>query len=188
MLFRSTYVENGASVLEHDCDILIPAAMEGQITVDNAERIMAPLIAEAANGPVTFNAHNILMARGKVILPDAFLNAGGVVVSYLEWVKNLSHIRFGRLENRLEEMRGTTILEIIEHTTGKKVPPHLAARLVSGVSEIALVRSGLDDTMRQAYNEIREIYNSHDNVHDLRTAAYVCAIEKIYRSYVEMGV
>jgi glutamate dehydrogenase (NAD(P)+) len=116
------YVENGAAVLEAECDILIPAALEGQITLQNAPRIKAPLIAEAANGPITFEADDYLREHGKVIIPDAYLNAGGVTVSYFEWIKNLSHIRFGRLDRRHEEIRGESIIETIEAMVGKTVP------------------------------------------------------------------
>lgn len=182
------YVENGKSVLEAECDILIPAALEGQITLENAPRIKAKLIAEAANGPVTFEADDYLREHGKVILPDAFLNAGGVTVSYFEWIKNLSHIRFGRLDRRHEANRGQQIIEAIEEMVGKPVPEHLRSKLTYGSDELDLVRSGLEDTMRVSYQKISEITNSRDNVPDLRTAAFVIAIEKIARSYLEMGL
>lgn len=184
----AVYVENGKSVLEAECEILIPAAMEGQITLENAPRIRASIIAEAANGPVTFDADNYLREQGTVILPDAFLNAGGVTVSYFEWIKNLSHIRFGRLDRRHEEMRGQTVIDMVEATTGKSVPDEFKTRLMKGAGEIDLVRSGLDDTMRKAYNEIRDVYLSRPDVIDLRTAAFVVAIEKITRAYQELGL
>ena len=182
------YVEDGRSVLEADCDILIPAALEGQITADNAPRIRAPLIAEAANGPTTFAADEHLRQRGTVIIPDAYLNAGGVTVSYFEWIKNISHIRFGRLDRRLDEYRGQKVIEIIETMVGKPVPEHLRNHIDHGANELDMVRSGLDDTMRQAYNQIREVYVSRDKVPDLRTAAFVVAIEKIASAYIEMGL
>lgn len=184
----ATYVKDGHSVLEAECDILIPAAVEAQIDTDNAPRIKAPLIVEAANGPITYGADEILRERGTVVIPDAYANAGGVTVSYFEWIKNLSHIRFGRLERRLDEMRGRQVIEAIEATVGKKVPEHLVPKLTTGADELDLVRSGLDDTMRLAYNEIREIFLSRKDVPDLRTAAYVLAVEKIARSYQEMGM
>ena len=182
------FIADGITLLEYDCDILIPAALENQITMENAGRIKARLIAEAANGPVTFDADQLLREMGKVILPDVYVNAGGVTVSYFEWVKNVSHIRFGRLDRRLQEIRGHQILKIIEEMTGKKVPHDLAAPLQEGASEIDLVRSGLEDTMREAYRQIREIRVSRANVPDLRTAAFVLAIEKISRAYLELGV
>jgi glutamate dehydrogenase (NAD(P)+) len=178
---------NGASVLEADCDLLIPAAMEGQITADNAERIRAPLVVEAANGPVTYGADQILLKRGKTVLPDFYINAGGVTVSYFEWIKNLSHIRFGRLGRRHEEMRGEQIIQTIEAVTGKPVPQAQREKLLKGADELALVRSGLDDTMRQAYREIQEVLLSKKNVPDYRTAAFVVAIQKITRTHIEMG-
>ena len=184
----ASYMSYGNALLEHDCDILIPAALENQITTENAARIKARLIAEAANGPVTFNADQQLYKMGKVILPDVYVNAGGVTVSYFEWVKNVSHIRFGRLDRRLQEIRGQQMLDIIEKMTGKSVPHDLAAPLREGAREIDVVRSGLEDTMREAYRQIREVRMSRQNVPDLRTAAFVLAIEKISRAYLELGV
>ena len=182
------FVGDGRSVLEHDCDILVPAALEGQITEENAPRIAAPLIVEAANGPVTFEADQILLRRGKVVLPDVLVNAGGVTVSYFEWVKNVSHIRFGRLDRRLEEQRGLHTIRLIEHMTGKEAPSELALPLLDGADELALVRSGLDDTMRAGYVATREALLGRETVPDLRTAAFVVAIEKIARTYSEMGL
>jgi glutamate dehydrogenase (NAD(P)+) len=182
------YVGDGASVLEYDCDILIPAALENQITIDNAGRIRASLVVEAANGPSSFDGNEILRKNGKIVLPDVFINAGGVTVSYFEWVKNVSHIRFGRLDRRFDEARGRQILKIIEEASGRDVPRHLAAPLEAGAHEIDLVRSGLEDSMRLGYNQIREIRRGRDNVPDYRTAAYVLALEKIADAYLEFGI
>lgn len=182
------FVDNGAAILEEECDILIPAATENQITIDNAPRIRAKLIAEAANGPVTSSADEFLSQAGKVIIPDFYLNAGGVTVSYFEWIKNLSHIRFGRMDRRMMEMRGTRIIEAIESVAGKKVPDHLARQVKYGADEIDLIRSGLDDTMRKAYQEMRDIWHGNPKVLDMRTAAFVVAIKKIACSYQEMGI
>lgn len=181
------YIEDGHSVLEAECDILIPAALERQITAENAPRIRAPLIAEAANGPVTFAADEYLRTHGKVLIPDVFLNAGGVTVSYFEWIKNLSHIRFGRMDRRFDETRGQHLIETIETMLGRPVPATQRARLMHGAEELDLVRSGLDDTMRQAYHEVCEVFLSRDNIPDLRTAAFIVAIEKIALTYLEMG-
>lgn len=183
-----TYVQDGCKMLEEDCDILIPAALEGQIHSGNAPNIKASLIAEAANGPVTFEAHEILRSKKIVIIPDVYLNAGGVTVSYFEWIKNLSHIRFGRMERRLDEMRGSQIVELVEKMTGKTVPEDVAASMRHGADELDLVRSGLDDTMRKAYQQMRDVFLSRHDVPDLRTAGFVVAIEKIALSYVEMGM
>jgi len=184
----ATYIANGKSLLEAECDVLIPAAIEGQITLENAKRIKAPVIAEAANGPVTYMADSVLCKAGKTIIPDAYLNAGGVTVSYFEWIKNLSHIRFGRLDRRHEAHRGAQIITALEEMVGKPVPDHLKARLSYGSDELDLVRSGLEDTMSTAYQTMSEIHKSRDNVPDLRTAAFVIAIEKIARAYIEMGL
>ncbi len=182
------FVADGSSALEASCDILIPAAMESQITNSNASRIRAPLIVEAANGPVTFAAERILLKRGTVILPDLLVNAGGVTVSYFEWVSNVSHMRFGRLSRRLELQRNQHIVKMLEAVTGQAVPHDLKAPLMRGVDELDLVRSGLEDTMRTAYCQVRETLLASDAIEDLRTAAFAVALEKIVRSYQEMGL
>lgn len=181
------HVVEGRAVLEADCDVLIPAAMESQITAENAGRIRARVVAEAANGPVSYQGGEILRKNGVFVIPDMYLNAGGVTVSYFEWIKNLQHIRLGRIENRLEAMRGEHIIQLVEHMTGKEAPEFLKARITHGADEVDLVRSGLDDTMRRAYNEIREVYVSRDDIADLRTVAFVVAIGKIARTLLEMG-
>jgi glutamate dehydrogenase (NAD(P)+) len=184
---NAEYFEDSKSLLERDCDILIPAAMEAVINQGNAARIKAKLIAEAANGPVTFAAEAILKEKGIGIIPDVYLNAGGVTVSYFEWIKNLSHIRFGRMQRRYEEGQSRLLIEAIEGT-GTKIPLDLVNKLSQGASELDLVRSGLDDTMRKAFQEIRERYWSNDNIDSYRTAAMALAIEKIYTSYRTMGI
>ena len=182
------FIEDGNSMLEHECDILLPAAMESQITAKNADRINTRLIVEAANGPVTFDADEILRHRGITILPDTYVNAGGVTVSYFEWIRNLAHIRFGRMEKRYEELRGKIELSALENLTGKEVPTSVYKQLARGADELDLVRSGLDDTMRLAYQELQDTFKSNDKITDLRTAAYVVAIRKISRSYYDIGV
>ena len=162
--------------------------MEAQITSENAGRIQAHLIVEAANGPTTFGGDEQLKTTGTMVLPDALVNAGGVVVSYFEWIKNLSHIRFGRMQRRLDEMRGTQVVRALEVMTGEKVPEDIYSELTTGADELALVRSGLDDTMRLAYQEVSEVFHSSEGIDDLRTAAYVASIQKIARAYMEMGV
>ncbi|MFQ5464494.1 MAG: Glu/Leu/Phe/Val dehydrogenase [Thermodesulfobacteriota bacterium] len=182
------FEEDGARVLEAECDILIPAAVESVIGGENAARIRAPLVVEAANGPVTFEGDRVLKGRGVVMLPDAYVNAGGVVVSYFEWVRNLGHIRLGRLARRAEALRGERIVRAIEEATGTKLPEALKSDLGGGYEELDLVRSSLDDTMRLSYQEIREVRHANPGVDDLRTAAYVIAVEKIASSYIDVGV
>jgi glutamate dehydrogenase (NAD(P)+) len=184
----ATYHEDGAAMLEADCDVLIPAAMESQIHRHNAGRVRARLVAEAANGPVTHGADEILRAKGKIVIPDCYLNAGGVVVSYFEWIKNLSHIRFGRMERRFEEARGLATIEALGLVGGSPIPEVTRKILGQGARELDLVRSGLDDTMRMAYAEIREVLHQREDVTDLRTAAYVVAIQKLADAAVVMGV
>ena len=180
------YISQPAKVLEVDCDILIPAALEGQITKENAHRIRAPLIAEGANGPTTFEADEILTSNGKLVIPDIFLNAGGVTVSYFEWIKNISHIRFGRMERRLDEIRGERIVSLVESMVNKSVPENIVQSMLFDVDELDLIYSGLEDTMRSAYQRIREVWRARKEVPDLRTAAFVLAVEKIARYYQEM--
>ena len=182
------FIEDTPSILELECDILIPAAIEGAITESNAPNIRARLIAEAANGPITFEADRILRARGITILPDAYVNAGGVVVSYFEWIRNLSHMRFGRIERRLDESRGRSVIRALEETTGKKVPDWVCDSLARGADELDLVRSGLDDSMRLAMQEIIDIRGRTPEIEDFRTAAYMIALQKLSRSYLDIGV
>ncbi|AZQ66783.1 Glu/Leu/Phe/Val dehydrogenase [Silicimonas algicola] len=189
----ATFVENGASVLENDCDILIPAAMEGVINLSNAERIRAPLIIEAANGPVTAGADDVLRKRGTVIIPDMYANAGGVTVSYFEWVKNLSHIRFGRMQRRQEESWHRLIVDELERLSADKglgwtLSPGFKERYLKGAGELELVRSGLDDTMRGAYQAMRQVWHERDDVSDLRTAAYLVSIARVAASYRAKGL
>ncbi|MFC1601227.1 Glu/Leu/Phe/Val dehydrogenase [Candidatus Sumerlaeota bacterium] len=182
------YVAEGQALLEAECDVLLPAARENQITMANARRIKAPLIAEAANGPVTYAAHQYLLAHGKAIIPDIYLNAGGVVVSYFEWFKNLSHIHLGRLEHRRRQTRSIGIVKMIEAATANKVPRHLVDELMGGDGELDLVRSGLYGAMQKAYAEIHETFWANDRIPDLRTAAYFIALNKISRTHLMMGV
>ncbi|MBC7132499.1 MAG: Glu/Leu/Phe/Val dehydrogenase [Roseovarius sp.] len=190
---EGTYVSDGAKVLEADCDILIPAALEGVIHLGNAARIRAPLIIEAANGPVTAGADEILRQKGTVIIPDMYANAGGVTVSYFEWVKNLSHIRFGRIGRRQEEARHQLIVNELERLSadrglGWTLSPGFKEKYLRGAGELELVRSGLDDTMRTAYQSMREIWHGREDVTDLRTAAYMVAISRVAASYRAMGL
>jgi glutamate dehydrogenase (NAD(P)+) len=184
----ASFVSDGSLALESDCDVLLPAALEGQITSDNAPRIRARFVAEAANGPVTYEADAILRERGIPVLPDVYLNAGGVTVSYFEWIKNLSHIRFGRMHRKLEETRNAEIIGLIEQAIGRPLPGRVATDFIEGSGELQHVRSGLKGTMKQAYEEIREVFHEHPRVDDLRTAAFVVALNKIARSYREMGL
>jgi len=182
------HVESGMEMLEADADILIPAAMELVITERNAARIKTPLIIEAANGPVSAAADTILREKGTVIIPDLYANAGGVTVSYFEWIKNLSRIRFGRMQRRAEETRFGALIDGIESMTGKPFPEELARRAVDGGTEIDLVRSGLEDTMRNSYRVISEVWEREDAAPDLRTAAMMVAVRRIAQSYQSLGI
>ncbi len=182
------YHENGEEALEMECDILIPAALESQIHANNAMRIQARLIVEAANGPVTYEADQILRDRGITVLPDIYVNAGGVTVSYFEWTRNLSHMRFGRLQRRYDELRGSDYANALEVLTGQKLEDQQRKNIVRGASELDLVRSGLDDTMRMAFQDIRGVMKNHENITDFRTAAYALAISKIALSYYDLGL
>ncbi|WP_171122746.1 MULTISPECIES: Glu/Leu/Phe/Val dehydrogenase [unclassified Ruegeria] len=189
----ATHSADGAAVLEAECDILIPAALEGVINLTNADRIKAPLIIEAANGPVTAGADEVLRKKGTVIIPDMYANAGGVTVSYFEWVKNLSHIRFGRMQRRQEEARHELIvseLERLDRYLGDawSMSPDFKSKYLKGADELELVRSGLDDTMRIAYQSMREVWHNRDDVEDLRTAAYIVAVDRVAKSYRAKGL
>jgi len=181
-------IEKSAEALELACDILIPAALENVIDGTNAPRIKAKIIGEAANGPLTPEADDILAAKGVLVIPDMYLNAGGVTVSYFEWLKNLSHVRYGRLEKRFTENANINILHQIEELTGKKVTESEKEIIAHGPDEIDLVHSGLEETMINATREIMDIWKANPTIPDMRTAAYVCAINKVGTSYAELGI
>ena len=181
-------LKKSADGLEIECDILIPAALEKQITDQNANRIKAKIIAEAANGPITPAAEDILLKKGIMIVPDIYVNAGGVTVSYFEWLKNLSHVRFGRMEKRFDEQNQRNLIKLVEDLTGKTVSKDIVKTIIHGADEIDLVNSGLEDTMIKSYNDIREFKKAHRGVKDLRTAAFAVSINKIRDSYYAMGI
>ncbi|MBL0046497.1 MAG: Glu/Leu/Phe/Val dehydrogenase [Bacteroidetes bacterium] len=185
---KAKNVENSMDLLEMDCDILIPAALENQITKENATRIKAKIIAEGANGPVTKDAEDILNKRNVLIIPDLFLNAGGVTVSYFEWLRNLSHVRFGRMEKRFQETTNMQLIKVVEDITGKSLDTKQKQILFHGADEIDLVRSGLEETMIHAYNEIRNIKKQNPKISDLRTAAFVSGINKLGVAYQSLGI
>ena len=190
---NASFEADGAKLLEAECDILIPAALESVIHEGNAARIQAPLIIEAANGPITAEANEILAQRGTIIIPDLYANAGGVTVSYFEWVKNLSHIRFGRMQRRAEEARHQVLVDELERLSkNRDVPWQLSddfkTRYLRGADELELVRSGLDDTMRAAYGAMREVWRQRDDVPDLRTAGFIVSISRIAASYQAKGL
>jgi glutamate dehydrogenase (NAD(P)+) len=184
----ATNITDTKAALELPCDILIPAALENQITAENAPRIQARIIAEGANGPTTFEADRILKEKRVLIVPDVYLNAGGVTVSYFEWLKNLSHVRFGRMGKRFDETSSSRILAAIEKATGKKFSEDEKQIIAKGADEEDLVNSGLEETMIGAYHQIREIKVTNSKVPDLRTAAFMNAINKVAVSYLELGI
>ena len=179
---------NRKDVREVDCDILVPAALENQITAENAPRIKARMVVEGANGPTTSETSDMLFERGVLVLPDHYVNAGGVLVSYFEWLKNLSHVRLGRMEKRFEESAYRRILKSVEGMTGKHLGAEEIASVTRGAEEVDLVNSGLEDTMVTAYQHLREIRLKHDNQFDLRTAAFIDAIDKIALCYADLGI
>jgi len=179
---------DSTSALELDCDIMIPAAMEGAITIDNAAYIKANIIIEAANGPITFSANQILLEERCLIIPDLYANAGGVTVSYFEWVKNIGHIRFGRMQRRQHERQTLNMVAAIEQMVGDKFPQDKLEKIIEGPTELDLVRSGLEDVMREGYAVISAKWHSSDLIPDLRTAAMMIAIERIQSSYESLGI
>ena len=171
-----------------DCDILIPAALENQIKAENAHKIKARIIAEAANGPITGEAEEILLKKGVLIIPDMYLNAGGVTVSYFEWLKNLSHIRFGRMDKRFNQNTYVNIIGAVEKLTEKSISQKEKSLITRGADEIDLVRSGLEETMVNAYNNIREVHKRRKKVQDMRSAAFIYALDKVANDYMALGV
>lgn len=180
-------IENTEDALELECDILIPAALENVIHKNNANRIKAKIIGEAANGPITPEADEILEKKGVIIVPDIYLNAGGVTVSYFEWLKNLSHVRYGRMEKRFSENMNAELLQVIESVCNKQISTEEKKIILRGPREIDLVRSGLEDTMISGFHKIRDLKKS-SKIENMRTAAFVLAINKIVDSYEKLGI
>jgi glutamate dehydrogenase (NAD(P)+) len=187
-LAGATDLPRREDALELECDILIPAALERQITAENAPRVKAKLVVEAANGPTTPEADQILGQRGILVIPDAYVNAGGVTVSYFEWVKNLGHVRFGRMQRRFEQGAYGRLLEAVENVTGRRFTAAEIERLTQGASEEDLVNSGLEETMIGAYHPIREAWKREKGTIDMRTAAMIVAIDKVAVSYEQLGI
>ncbi len=180
-------IDVSSDLLTYDCDILIPAALENVITLKNVDNIKAKIICEAANGPVSYRADKKLKSRGTIIIPDIYANAGGVTVSYFEWIRNISHIRMGRLHKRYEEDRGEVILKALEQISPNKLSQDLTNQLVHGANEEDIIASGLEDTMRVSFQEILEMKSAY-NLDDYRMAAYAIALKKIEKSYLELGI
>lgn len=180
--------KNSAEGLEQECDILIPAALENQITGENVSRIRARIIAEGANGPTTPEAVDYFIGKGGIIIPDMYCNAGGVTVSYFEWLKNLSHVAFGRMDRRYDENANLNLINTFEKMSGSTLDAEQRRMIIKGATELELVNSGLEDTMIKAYHEIREIKMSNKEIDSLRTAAFIGSIDKIAISYMNMGI
>jgi glutamate dehydrogenase (NAD(P)+) len=179
---------NTADALELDCDILVPAALENVLTGDNAPRVKAKIILEGANGPTTPDAEAVFRQKGVMVIPDLYANAGGVTVSYFEWLKNLSHVRFGRMQKRLEERDEAGFVRALESLTGKNLSDAEPKNLIPGAEELYIVNSGLEETMIVAYHAIREALKRNPKIGDLRAAAFLTAIDKLAMSYRELGV
>jgi glutamate dehydrogenase (NAD(P)+) len=184
----ATNLSKNTDALELDCDVLIPAALENVINGENAPRVKAKIIGEAANGPLTPEADEVFAKKGVLVVPDMFLNAGGVTVSYFEWLKNLSHVRYGRLEKRFMENQNNVLLDQMEKLTSKPVDSGIRKNILHGPEEVDLVYSGLEETMITAVNEVMDCWKENPSIPDMRTAAYVVAISKVAVSYAELGI
>lgn len=185
---KATFIKDSSLLLKRKCDILIPAARENVITEKNAEDISAKLIVEAANGPISYKGNQILNRKKIFVIPDILANGGGVAVSYFEWVKNLRHIRFGRLEKRRNQIQLNNLIEAIESMTGKTMPAKYKSNFHNGIEEIDLIRSGLDDMMIDGFQNVKKEFLKTDKIPDFRTAAFKAAIEKIALSYDFIGL
>jgi glutamate dehydrogenase (NAD(P)+) len=184
----STTLDNREDWVKIECDILVPAALESVINRENAHLVNTKIVAEAANGPVTAEGEEILNKKGIIVMPDMYVNAGGVTVSYFEWLKNLSHMRFGRMEKRFNQNTYTNLLNTIEKITGKKVDDRDRSIIARGADEVDLVRSGLEETMINSFEQIIESYKRYKNVESMREAAFLVALEKVANDYMTLGV
>ena len=185
---KATFIKDSSLLLKRECDILIPAARENVITEKNADEISTSLIVEAANGPISYKGNQILNKKKIFVIPDILANGGGVAVSYFEWVKNLRHIRFGRLEKRRNQIQLNNLVEAIEAMTGKSMPKRFKEKFADGIEEIDLIRSGLDDMMIDGFQSVKKEFLENKKIPDFRTAAYKAAIEKIALSYDFIGL
>lgn len=181
------FVADGQALLEADCDILVPAALEDQITAKNANRIRARIVAEAANGPVDFEAETILRERGVLLIPDVYLNAGGVTVSYFEWLKNLSHVSFDRMTARYMEDSKQQMVSVMETLVGHRLSEENRRVVTAGPNELEIVRTALAETMARSYHAIHDLWKTRD-LPDLRTASYAYAIDQVAASYLAHGI
>lgn len=179
---------DSSACLEFECDILIPAAVEDVITSENASKINTKIIVEGANGPVTNEADKILTDKGIIILADIYANCGGVTASYFEWLKNIQHVAFGRMDRRYEELSDSNFVNIIENITNRKLTSEQKKIVIKSSSEIDLVNSGLEETITRAYHDIMKIFNSNKDIDNFRTAAYIDAVNKIAISYMNLGI
>lgn len=184
---KGKFIENSGDLLTTACDILIPAALENQITKENAPHIKAKIIGEAANGPVTQEAEKILLEKNIMVIPDMYLNAGGVTVSYFEWLKNLSRVSFGKIEKRYDMQKFDRLLDNIEQATGDKFSEDQRAVIAQGASERDLVNSGLEETMVNAYHSMNKVRHE-EKIKSLRTAGFILALDRIAVSYLDLGI
>jgi glutamate dehydrogenase (NAD(P)+) len=185
---KATFIKDASLLLKRKCDILIPAAREDVITEKNAEDISAKLIVEAANGPISYKGNQILNRKKIFVIPDILANSGGVAVSYFEWVKNIRHIRFGRLEKRRNQLQLNNLIEAIESMTGTTMPNKYKENFMDGIEEIDLIRSGLDDMMIDGFQQVKDEFVTNEKITDFRTAAFKVAIEKIAMAYDSIGL
>ena len=185
---KASFIKDSSLLLKRPCDILIPAARENVITEKNAADISAKLIVEAANGPISYKGNQILNKNKIFVIPDILANSGGVAVSYFEWVKNIRHIRFGRLEKRRNQLQLNNLIEAIESMTGKTMPKKYKDNFMDGIEEIDLIRSGLDDMMIDGFQSVKKEFIETENIQDFRTAAFKVAIEKIALAYDSIGL
>jgi len=177
-------------ILYNDCDILLACACEGTIHVENASKVKAKVIAEGANGPITPRGHDILVKNGILVIPDMYINAGGVTVSYFEWLKNLNHVSFGRLSIKYNEDTNYALLQSVEDSlaNGAKIAPNAAMeQRMRGASEKDIVHSGLQYTMERSARAIIKCAEEFDVGLDIRDAAFILAIERVYMTSAQHG-
>ncbi|KAM7361063.1 big bubble 8 [Cochliomyia hominivorax] len=184
--------EKPGGLLHEKCDVLMPCATQKVLTAENADKVQAKIILEGANGPVTPAADVILRKKNILMIPDMYCNAGGVTVSYFEFLKNINHVSYGKLTIKRDNSMIHEIFNSINESMGgekiKIIPNEALQNIRDCTSEARIVDYGLQTVMESSGRGIKETANEFALCNDLRTAAYIYSIRKIFRALESSGI